>query len=104
MTAMKTPDVLDLALAGLVNNQASTLVCDSDLFAPVRRRAEDTSPFLGDLLNCHVCFGMWAALAHAAYRQLSGTAPRRGLVPALLDALAIAAAGRAARRLINPEP
>jgi hypothetical protein len=87
-----------------VNNQAATLVCDSDLFAPVRRRAEAANPWLGDLVNCHICFGMWAALAHAAYRQLSGTAPRRGLLPALLDALTIAAAGRLFRRVINPEP
>lgn len=98
------PDIVDLAVAGLVNNQVTTVVCDSDLFAPVRRRAEAANPFLGDLVNCHICFGMWAALGHAAYRQLSDTAPRRGLVPALLDALAIAAAGRLFRRVINPEP
>ena len=93
----------DLGIQGLVNNQVTTVVCDSDLFEPVRCHAERFSPWLGELLNCHLCFGTWAAFGQAAYRQLTGTAPRRGLIPMLLDAFAIAAAGRLARRIINRE-
>lgn len=95
--------LLDVTLAGLVNNQATTVVCDGDIFLPVRERAHALSPWLGELVACHLCFGTWVGLMQALYRQLTGQAPRRGLAGFLWDALAIACMGRVLRRLIERE-
>ena len=93
-----------LTVAGLVNNQATTVVCDGDIFLPVRERAAALNPWLGELVSCHLCFGTWVGLGQALYRQLTGAAPRRGPVALLWDALAIACMGRVLRRLIEREP
>lgn len=95
-----------LTVAGLVNNQATTVVTDGDIFLPVRERAHALNPWLGELLTCHLCFGTWVGLAQAVYRQLTGPgqAPRRGPIALFLDALAIACMGRVIRRLIEREP
>jgi hypothetical protein len=107
---VRTAGLGHLVVAGLVNDQATTLLCESDLFEPVRDLAGKTHPLLGELVNCHVCAGMWIAFGQAAYGKGTVTLrPTRtggfvgGLASFLFDALAIAAAGRLSRRLTHPD-
>lgn len=101
--------LINLVLHGLVNDQATTLVCESDLFEPARDAAGAIHPLLGELVNCHVCAGMWVAIGQAAYGKGTVTLrPTRaggfvgGLASFVFTALAIAAAGRLCRRLTHP--
>jgi len=101
--------LINLLLHGLVNDQATTLLCESDLFEPARDLAGKAHPLLGELVCCHVCAGMWIAFGQAAYGK--GTVSLRptraggfvgGLAAFVFNAMAIAAAGRLCRRLTHP--
>jgi len=92
----------NLLLQALANDQASTIIVDSEIMRPVRDWAFDHSPApLDDLLGCRVCTGTWVAIGQAALgrpspRPEGGTQPRSilsGAAGLAATALAIASAG-----------
>lgn len=46
---------------GAINHQITLIVVESLLFRGFRERAAAWSRWLGELVSCHVCFGMWVA-------------------------------------------
>jgi hypothetical protein len=106
----------DLAVAGLINDQAATILVETDIAAPVRALVERALPApYSDVVTCRTCAGMWIALGQAAvgsfdwhplsrahkqrHRFASVLLPLNRLALFIMRALAIAAAGRLAHNL-----
>jgi len=108
-----TRRLADLAAAGLVNDQAVTLVVESDIFEPARTIVETAlPPAFTDLVTCRLCAGMWIAIGQAAAGMFDWHPPidtrkpswfpqvrRSRLAVFIVRALAIAAAGRLSHNL-----
>ena len=92
-------DLRSLAVDGLVNAQATALIVDSEMFAPLRLRAERANEELGVLVSCPLCSGMWVALVQALVAEVRR--PPFNLSRFLRTALAVACAGRIVRRLTD---
>lgn len=102
-----------LILAGLVNDQATTLLVESDIMEPARDMAEKViPPPYSDVVKCRLCAGMWIAFGQAAAGMFDWHPPtnppksswfpqvRRGrLTGFIIRALAIAATGRLSHNL-----
>jgi len=92
----------ELLLQALANDQASTIIVESEIMAPVRGWAwEYFQGRLAGLLDCRLCTGTWVAIGQAALgrpspREEGGTQPRSilsGAAGLAATALAIASAG-----------
>lgn len=93
----------ELLMHGLANDQATSIVVESDLMAPARERWYDRfGRGLGELLECRLCTATWIAIGQAALRRpLSGDDNGRESTRSALritaclatSALAIASAG-----------
>lgn len=108
-----TPELADLAVAGLVNDQATTILVESDIASPVRALVERALPApLADVVTCRTCAGMWIALGqaavdafewhpHAKSDQTHWAPPNKfcRLARFIIRALAIAGAGRLSHNL-----
>ncbi len=53
--------ILRFLFLGAINHQITLIVVESLLFRGVRERVAARSRWLGELVSCHVCFGMWVA-------------------------------------------
>jgi len=108
-----THRLVELAVAGLVNDQATTVLVESDIAAPVRDLVERIlPPPLSDVVKCRLCAGMWIGIGQAVVGMFDWHPPiepprpswfpqvrRSRLVGLIVRALAIAAAGRLAHNL-----
>lgn len=103
----------DLILAGLVNDQAVTLLVETDIFEPARAAVEAVVPApYSDLVKCRTCAGMWIAFGQATAGMFDWHPPidtrkpswfpkvrRSRLAVFIIRALVIAAAGRLSHNL-----
>lgn len=88
-----------LAVDGLVNAQATALIVDSEMFRPLRERAEKINEELGVLVSCPFCTGMWMAFGQALLAEVRQ--PPFSLPRFVRTAFAVACAGRIVRRLTD---
>lgn len=85
-----------IALAAAAN-QITVIVTESLLFAPLRKYLAARSPYLGELVGCHLCFGTWVGLALSLVfrpRWIGGGAGLAAAAGAAADGFAIAYFGR----------
>lgn len=101
-----TRELFRLAMLGAINHQITHIVVAGSIFADTRDLCERCHPKLGQLVRCHLCFGMWIGFLLAAifrprfvevdeggrpFRRPSRTRQMAGF---LADSFAIALAGR----------
>ena len=104
---MRARQLITLAVAGLVNDQATTVLVESDIAAPARALVERVlPPPYSDVVSCRLCAGMWIGIGQAVVGMFgrhpptpSSALPGARLVALIVRALAIAAAGRLAHNL-----
>jgi hypothetical protein len=110
---MRARQLITLAVAGLVNDQATTVLVESDIAAPARALVERVlPPPYSDVVSCRLCAGTWIGIGQAVVEMFdwhprtatprrTGNASRRrrSLVAFIIRSLAIAAAGRLSHNL-----
>lgn len=95
-----------LAMLGAINHQITHIVVAGSVFADTRDYCARCHPKLGQLVRCHLCFGMWIGFLLAAIfrprfvevdrrgRPFERPARSRRVAGFLADSFAIALAGR----------
>lgn len=68
-----TDAFIAVIILGLANGMIGQIVTYSDLFRPVRIWFHDRSEWLGDLIECPLCFGTWTALMISFLAVMRGT-------------------------------
>ena len=99
-------ELFRLAMLGAVNHQVTHIVVAGSVFAETRDFCERCHPKLGQLVRCHLCFGMWIGFLLALIFRPRFVEPEEGGLPFrrpsrtrqiggfLADSFAIALAGR----------
>jgi hypothetical protein len=93
-----------LALLGAVNHQVTHIMVKGSIFEDARKLCGSCHPKLGQLVNCHLCFGTWVGFLLAllfrprfvdpARPPHAKAKPLRRVAGFFADAFAIALAGR----------
>ena len=99
-------ELFRLAVLGAVNHQITHIVVAGSIFAETREFCERCHPKLGQLVRCHLCFGMWIGVLLALIFRPRFVEPKRREQPFgrpsrsrqvaafVADSFAIALAGR----------
>lgn len=106
--------VLRFAFLGAINIQITNIVVESLLFRGCRAWAKQCNPWVGELVSCDLCFGMWVGFVLSlvfrphfveAAPGLSGSHSADRVIRSagtfLGDAFAIALAGRIFNELLG---
>ena len=97
-----------LLILGAINHQVTHICVAGSIFEEARQGCGSLNPKLGQLVNCHLCFGTWVGFLQALLFRPGFVEPRRGPIPIPMqqppaprrlaaffaDAFAIALAGR----------